>query len=152
MKKATFAAGCFWGVENKFSHLQGVEKTKVGYTGGHVSNPSYEQVCSDTTGHAEAVEIIYNPQSISYDQLLNFFWQIHDPTQKNRQGVDVGSQYRSVIFYHDEEQKKLAEKSKENLENLGKFKYPIVTNIEPAKDFYEAEEYHQCYLKKKGIE
>lgn len=148
MEKATFAAGCFWGVQAKFDKSEGVEKTTVGYTGGKTRNPTYEQVCTDKTGHAEAVEIIYNPRKITYEQLLETFWMAHDPTQKNRQGPDIGTQYRSAIFYHDEEQRQIAEKSKKQKEkDLG---VTIQTEIKPAKEFYPAEKYHQKYLKKQG--
>lgn len=148
---ATFAAGCFWGIEYKFNQVKGVINTIVGYTGGHFKNPSYEDVCSDETGHAEAVQVEYNPKQVTYEQLLDVFWSIHDPTQLNRQGPDVGSQYRSAIFYHNEEQKKAAIKSKEKLEKSGKYKKPIVTEIVPASTFYKAEEYHQRYwLKNKN--
>ena len=148
MKKATFAAGCFWGVEAKFEEVEGVEKTTVGYTGGKTKNPTYEQVCTDTTGHAEAIEIIYDPKKVTYDKLLEKFWKIHDPTQKNRQGPDIGTQYRSAIFYHDEEQKMMAEISKNQREqDLGA---KIQTEITSASEFYPAEEYHQKYLKKQG--
>lgn len=148
MEKATFAAGCFWGVQSKFDEIKGVVKTTVGYTGGKTKNPTYEQVCTDKTGHAEAVEIIYNPKETSFDKLLETFWTIHDPTQKNRQGPDIGTQYRTAIFYHNQEQKKIAEESKNKKEKeLG---LKIQTEITPAKEFYQAEEYHQKYLKKQG--
>ena len=141
-EKATFAAGCFWGIEYSFNRLKGVVNTTVGYTGGHFKNPSYEDVCSDETGHAEAVLVEFDPSVISYDKLLEVFWRIHDPTQVNRQGPDVGSQYRSVIFYHNEMQKKAALESKKKLEKSGK---KIATEIAPASAFYRAEEYHQKY-------
>ncbi len=147
-EKATFGAGCFWGVEYKFNKTKGVINTTVGYTGGHTTNPSYEDVCSDQTGHAEAVLVEYDPKQVSYEQLLDVFWSIHDPTQFHRQGPDVGSQYRSVIFYHNEKQKKAALKSKEELEKSGKYKKMIVTEVVPAKEFYLAEEYHQKYWEK----
>lgn len=148
-EKATFAAGCFWGVEEKFRNIKGVISTKVGYTGGKTENPDYHKVCSGKTGHTESVEIQYNPDEFSYNKLLEIFWNLHDPTTLNRQGPDVGSQYRSVIFYHNEEQKKLAEKSKQKeQEKLGR---EIVTEIIPAQKFYEAEEYHQKYLMKKRM-
>ena len=146
--KATFAAGCFWGVEEKFRKREGVLKTQVGYTGGHTKNPTYEEVCSHTTGHAEAVEIDFDPKKISYEQLLEVFWKTHDPTQLNRQGPDVGDSYRSAIFYHSDEQKKAAIKSKE--EHQKKLSKKIVTQIVPASLFYRAEEYHQLYLSKTG--
>ena len=146
MEKATFAAGCFWGVEAVFEKTEGVEKTTVGYTGGKTANPTYGEVCTDKTGHAEAIEIIFNPEKITYEQLLETFWMIHDPTQKNRQGPDIGTQYRSAIFYHNEEQKKIAEQSKMQKEkDLG---VKIQTEITAATEFYPAEEYHQKYLKK----
>ena len=145
---ATFAAGCFWGVEYKFNHVKGVVNTTVGYTGGHFRNPSYEDVCSGETGHAEAVEVEYEPSKVSYEKLLDVFWSLHDPTQWHRQGPDVGSQYRSAIFYHDEEQKKAAIASKEKLEKSKKYSKPIVTEIVPASTFYKAEEYHQRYWEK----
>jgi len=149
--KATFGAGCFWGVEAAFMNLKGVESTTVGYMGGKTKNPSYEEVCTDRTGHAEVVQIEYNPELISYKELLDVFWYIHDPTQKNRQGVDIGTQYRSVIFYHDEIQKKTADESKEILQNSGKYKNKIETEIKPAETFYRAEEYHQKYFEKHGM-
>ena len=146
MEKATFAAGCFWGIEVSFEKIKGIEKTEVGYIGGNTKNPTYEQVCTDKTGHAEAVQVTYNPQQITYEQLLEVFWSIHDPTQKNRQGPDIGTQYRSAIFYHNQEQKQIAEQSKKQKEkDLG---LKIQTEIKPAKEFYPAEEYHQKYLKK----
>ena len=144
MEKATFAAGCFWGVEAVFERTDGVEKTTVGYTGGKTKNPTYEQVCTGKTGHAEAVQIIYNPKIITYEQLLETFWMMHNPTQKNRQGPDIGTQYRSAIFYHNQEQKQIAEQSKKE-KDLG---VKIQTEITLAKEFYPAEEYHQKYLKK----
>jgi len=148
---ATFAAGCFWGVEEIFRSKKGVISTRVGYTGGKTQNPSYEQVCSDKTGHAEAVEITYDPKKVSYEELLDIFWNIHDPSTLNRQGLDIGSQYRSAIFYHDEKQKESALKSKKDLEKNGKYKKKITTEIVPADEFYEAEQYHQKYLMKKGL-
>ena len=148
MEKATFAAGCFWGVEAEFEKTKGVIKTTVGYTGGKTKNPTYEQVCTDKTGHTEAVQIIYNPKQITYEQLLKIFWMIHDPTQKNRQGPDIGIQYRSVIFYHNEEQKQIAEQSKKQKQK--ELDIEIQTEITPAEEFYTAEEYHQQYLKKQG--
>jgi peptide-methionine (S)-S-oxide reductase len=145
---ATFAAGCFWGVQAAFSKIDGVISTAAGYTGGHLENPTYQQVCSDKTGHAEAVQITYDPKVVSYEKLLDLFWKIHDPTTPNRQGPDVGSQYRSAIFYHSPEQLRAAQKSKQHLQaNLAR---PIVTEIVPASAFYKAEEYHQQYLKKQG--
>jgi peptide-methionine (S)-S-oxide reductase len=148
-KKATFGAGCFWGVEAAFRRTQGVTGTKVGYAGGKVDNPTYEQVCSDTTGHAEVVEVTYDPEQVTYEQLLTIFWLEHDPTQLNRQGPDVGSQYRSVIFVHDEEQRAAAEASREAVE--ARFTRPVVTTIEDAPPFWEAEDYHQQYLEKRGL-
>lgn len=148
MEKATFAAGCFWGVEAVFEKTKGVEKTTVGYTGGKTKNPTYEQVCNEETGHAEAVQILYNPEIITYEQLLESFWMIHDPTQKDRQGPDIGKQYRSEIFYHNLKQKQMAEKSlKQKKKDLG---IEIQTEISPIGEFYVAEEYHQKYLKKQG--
>jgi peptide-methionine (S)-S-oxide reductase len=147
-KKATFGAGCFWGVEAAFRQLEGVEATRVGYAGGQLDNPTYEDVCSHATGHAEVVEVTYDPERVSYDQLLDVFWHKHDPTQLNRQGWDVGDQYRSVVFVHDEEQREAAERSKES--EQPRYRKPIVTQIEPAPTFYEAEDYHQQYLEKRG--
>lgn len=151
MEIATFAAGCFWGVEETFRCTKGVKETEVGYTGGHTKNPTYEDVCSDTTGHAEAVQVKFDPNEVSYDELLNIFWENHNPTTMNRQGPDVGSQYRSVIFYHSEEQKKEAEASKKKLQESGKYgDKEIVTEIVEAGPWYPAEEYHQKYVMKKG--
>lgn len=147
---ATFAAGCFWGVEAAFRQVSGVLDARVGYTGGTTSNPTYEQVCSHATGHAEAVEVSYDPSTVSYDELLNVFWRIHNPTTKNRQGPDVGSQYRSEIFYHTEAQRAAAERSKANLAKSGRFKQPIVTEITSAATFWRAEEDHQRYHDKHG--
>jgi peptide-methionine (S)-S-oxide reductase len=151
MAKATFAAGCFWGVEATFRQLSGVTATRVGYIGGKTANPTYKDVCTDTTGHAEAVEVDYDPAKISYDQLLQVFWENHDPTQLNRQGPDWGKQYRSAIFFHSPEQESAAKESKEQLEKSGRFNKPIVTQIVPAETFYEAETYHQQYLEKRGL-
>ena len=145
---ATFAAGCFWGVEHKFGQLKGVLSTTVGYSGGEVKNPSYKQVCSNETGHAEAVHIIYDPAEITYEDLVAFFFKIHDATQLNRQGLDVGSQYRSAIFYHDDTQKKTALKVIEDLNTSGLYKKPIRTQVVPYSEFYKAEEYHQKYYDK----
>ena len=150
-KKATFAAGCFWGVESSFRQLDGVIDVTVGYTGGHVRNPTYEMVCSDRSGHAEAVEIEFDPSVVSYETLLEVLWEIHDPTTLNRQGPDFGSQYRSAIFYHDAEQQKAAEESKKRLDASGHFEDPIVTEIVPASTFYPAEEYHQRYYERMGL-
>ena len=147
MEIATFAAGCFWGVQAEFDKIPGVVETTVGYMGGKIKNPTYKQVCTDTTGHAEAIEIKYDPEKISYEKLLEIFWSIHDPTQYNRQGVDVGSQYRSVIFYHNDEQRRIAEESK--IQQQSKFDKKIVTEIVQAPAFYPAEDYHQKYLEKK---
>jgi len=148
--KATFGAGCFWHVEEIFRKTKGVKSTQVGYAGGMKQNPTYEDVCTDTTGHAESVEIDYDPEIISYNDLLKIFWENHNPTTLNRQGPDVGSQYRSIIFYHTEEQKKLATEMKDQLNSIvkEKFKKEIVTWIEPISNFYRAEEYHQRYLTK----
>jgi peptide-methionine (S)-S-oxide reductase len=151
MEKATFAAGCFWGVEAAFRATKGVKSTAVGYTGGQTKDPTYEQVCTDRTGHAEAVEVTFDPAEISYDQLLDVFWANHDPTQLDRQGPDYGSQYRTAIFYHTSEQQAAATASKERLAASGKYNRPIVTQIVPAADFYRAEEYHQQYLEKRGL-
>ena len=150
MEKATFAAGCFWGVEATFRRLPGVTATRVGYTGGHFNNPTYKDVCTDGTGHAEAVEVTFDPATISYDQLLDVFWENHDPTQLNRQGPDWGTQYRSAIFFHSPEQEAAAKASKGKLEKAHRFSKPIVTQIVPAETFYEAEDYHQQYLEKRG--
>ena len=147
IETATFAAGCFWGVEAAFRQLDGVISTQVGYIGGSVENPTYEQVCSGRTGHA----VEYDPSRISYDELLNVFWENHDPTTLNRQGPDVGAQYRSAIFFHIPEQSAAARASKEKLEQSGKYKKPIVTEITAAPQFYRAEDYHQQYLEKRGV-
>jgi peptide-methionine (S)-S-oxide reductase len=146
MEKATFAAGCFWGVEETFGDLKGVQSTRVGYTGGSVPDPTYKNVCSGDTGHAEVIEIAFNPQEISYEMLLDVFWKIHDPTTLNRQGPDVGTQYRSVIFTHSSKQEKEAQASLKKM--AAHFDQPIVTQILPITPFYEAEEYHQKYFKK----
>ncbi|HLY67094.1 MAG TPA: peptide-methionine (S)-S-oxide reductase MsrA [Chloroflexota bacterium] len=151
MAKATFAAGCFWGVEDVFRHVDGVTSTRVGYTGGHTKEPSYHDVCGDTTGHAEAVEVEFDPAKVSYEQLLQAFWENHDPTTVNRQGPDFGTQYRSGVFYHDDAQKQAAEASKEALDRSGRLRRPVVTEIVPAEDFWEAEDYHQQYFEKRGI-
>jgi peptide-methionine (S)-S-oxide reductase len=147
-KKATFGAGCFWGVEAAFRQLDGVTATQVGYEGGQLENPTYGDVCSHATGHAEVVEVTYDPERISYEELLATFWGKHNPTQLNRQGWDVGDQYRSVVFFHDEEQREAAERSKES--EQPRYRKPIVTQIEAAPTFYEAEDYHQQYLEKRG--
>jgi peptide-methionine (S)-S-oxide reductase len=147
-QKATFGAGCFWGVEAAFRQLDGVTKTEVGYEGGTLENPTYEDVCSHTTGHAEVVQVTYDPERISYDDLLQVFWGKHDPTQLNRQGWDMGDQYRSAIFFHDPEQQETAVRSK--AEEQTRHRKPVVTQIEPAGAFYVAEDYHQQYLEKRG--
>lgn len=147
--KATFAAGCFWHVEEAFRQVPGVKSTHVGYTGGTMKKPSYEEVCTGRTGHAEAVEIDFDPKKVSYKQLLAIFWQSHDPTQRNRQGPDIGTQYRSAIFYHSEQQRKEAEMSLH--EEQKKYKKAVVTEIIHAGQFYRAEEYHQRYLQKRGL-
>ena len=151
MAIATFGAGCFWGVEAAFRRVKGVTATAVGYSGGHLNNPTYRDVCSDTTGHAEVVQVEYDPAVAAYEDLLGVFWENHDPTTLNRQGPDVGTQYRSVVFFHTPEQEAAARASKEQLETSGRFKRPIVTRIEPAGDFWRAEEYHQQYLEKRGL-
>ena len=150
MEIATFGGGCFWGVEASFKNIKGVISTKVGYMGGTITNPTYEDVCTDKTGHIEVVQLIYDPYRVSYYKLLEIFWNIHDPTQYNRQGPDIGTQYRSVIFFHNEKQKKIAEKSRIELEESRKYKKRIVTEIIKATKFYLAEEYHQKYYQKKG--
>jgi len=150
-EKATFAAGCFWQVEATFRNVEGVLSTQVGYTGGKTEQPSYYDVCSDTTGHAEAMEVEYDPTKVSYEDLLNVFFSTHDPTTLNRQGPDVGAQYRSAIFYHDEAQRQAAEAAKERLESSNTFRRPIVTEIVPVATFWPAEDYHQQYLEKRGL-
>ncbi len=151
MEKATFAAGCFWGVEATFRQLPGVSSTRVGYIGGQTENPTYKEVCTDRTGHAEAVEVDFDPTKIGYKDLLNVFWENHDPTQVNRQGPDWGTQYRSAIFFHSPEQHSQALASKESLEKAHRYPKPIATQIVPAEKFYEAEDYHQQYLEKRGL-
>lgn len=151
MKKATFGAGCFWGVEAAFRKLKGVTNTAVGYMGGTFENPSYEDVCTGRTGHAEVVQLEYDPSQVCYDELLGVFWSIHDPTTLNRQGPDMGTQYRSVIFYHTPEQEKAARESMEKLTSTGRYEQPVVTEIAPASAFWMAEEYHQQYLEKRGV-
>jgi peptide-methionine (S)-S-oxide reductase len=151
MAKAIFAAGCFWGVEATFRQLPGVISTRVGYTGGKLSNPTYKDVCTDRTGHAEAVEVEYDPHQLSYEKLLDVFWENHDPTQLNRQGPDWGTQYRSAIFFTSPEQEAAAKASKKRLGESGRYRQPIVTQIVPASTFYEAEDYHQQYLEKRGL-
>ena len=149
--KATFGAGCFWHVEDLLNKTKGVKFTQVGYIGGQLPNPTYEEVCTDKTGHVEAVEVEYDPNEISYEELLDVFWNNHNPTTLNRQGPDVGYQYRSAIFVHNEDQKVIAEKSKQALGASGRFEKPIVTEIISAPTFYKAEEYHQKYFKKHGF-
>jgi peptide-methionine (S)-S-oxide reductase len=150
-KTATFGAGCFWGVEAAFRNVNGVVTTAVGYMGGTLKNPSYKDVCTGQSGHAEVVQMTYDPSKVSYEQLLDVFWSIHDPTQLNRQGPDIGTNYRSVIFYHDEEQGRLARRSKEAIEVSGVFGFrKVMTEITPAPEFYRAEEYHQRYHEKHG--
>lgn len=150
LQMATFAAGCFWGVEEVFTKTKGVKSTRVGYIGGNLPNPTYEDVCTDRTGHAEALQVEYDPKEISYEELLDLFWSIHNSTTKNRQGPDIGSQYRSIIFYHSPEQERIAKKSKQELEDSNKFQNKIVTEIVPATTFYPAEDYHQKYYQKIG--
>ncbi|HLV00150.1 MAG TPA: peptide-methionine (S)-S-oxide reductase MsrA [Acidobacteriota bacterium] len=149
MEKAIFGAGCFWGVEAAFRKIPGVVSTRVGYSGGSTVNPTYRQVCSDLTGHAEVVEVTFNPEEVSYEFLLETFWKIHDPTTLNRQGPDIGSQYRSVIFFVNEAQEQAARQSLEQEQQ--RLSRPIVTQIEPAREFYQAEDYHQQYLEKRGL-
>jgi len=146
-----FGAGCFWGVEEAFRRVKGVVSTEVGYSGGFAESPTYKEVCSGNTGHAEVVRVEYDPAEVSYHNLLSVFWKIHDPTTPNRQGPDVGEQYRSVIFYANEDQRRAAVASKEELEKSGRFRNPVVTAIEPAGPFYRAEEYHQRYVEKHGM-
>ncbi len=149
-EKATFAAGCFWGVEDAFMSLPGVLATRVGYTGGRTENPTYRDVCGHGTGHAEALEITFDPSAISYPELLKIFWECHDPTQLNRQGPDIGDQYRSAIFYHSAEQQRIAEEAREQLDRSGRLRRRIVTQIVPAVTFWEAEAYHQKYHARNG--
>jgi len=151
MTIATFAAGCFWGVEVKFRQVSGVISTRVGYTAGHTDMPDYKAVCTGETGHAEAIEVNFDPSVISYASLLDVFWRLHNPTTLNRQGPDIGTQYRSAIFYHNDEQRQLALASKQALDESHYYPYPVVTEITAASTFYPAEEYHQCYLEKKGL-
>lgn len=150
-EKAVFGAGCFWGVEAAFRQIPGVLSTRVGYLGGTMKNPTYRDVCTGRTGHAEVVEVTYDPARVSYDDLLTVFWENHDPTTLNRQGPDVGEQYRSAIFYQNESQRAAAEASKDERDKSGRYRRPIVTEITPASDFYEAEDYHQQYLEKRGL-
>lgn len=148
---ATFGAGCFWGVEAAFRQLPGVIEAVSGYSGGTLENPTYQQVCTGTTGHAEVVQVTYDPGVLGYDALLDLFWRMHDPTQVNRQGPDVGTQYRSAIFYHTPEQAEQARRSKERLETSGAYNRPVATQIEPASAFFKAEDYHQRYFEKNGV-
>lgn len=149
--KATFAAGCFWGVEAAFRQVEGVTATAVGYSGGTTERPTYQDVCTGRTGHAEAVEVTFDPGRVSYDELLDVFWASHDPTQRDRQGPDVGTQYRSAVFVHDDEQKAAALASRERLERSGRLRRPVATEITPASTFWRAEDYHQRYLEKRGL-
>jgi peptide-methionine (S)-S-oxide reductase len=151
MENATFGAGCFWGVEASFRQVKGVKATAVGYMGGKLKDPTYEDVCTDRTGHAEVVQVEFDPSEVPYEELLRVFWDNHDPTTPNRQGPDIGTQYRSVIFYHTPEQEAAAKASKEALSKSGRYKRPIVTQIVPAPEFWRAEEYHQQYLEKRGL-
>jgi len=151
MATATFGAGCFWGVEEEFRKVRGVRDTAVGYSGGRLENPTYEDVCTDRTGHAEVVQVDYDPAEVSYETLLDVFWNGHNPTQLNRQGPDVGTQYRSAIFFHSPEQEAAARAAKEKLEKSGRFSRPVVTEISPAQRFWRAEDYHQRYLEKRGL-
>jgi peptide-methionine (S)-S-oxide reductase len=152
MEKASFAAGCFWGVEAAFRKIRGVHSAIVGYTGGSTENPNYKEVCTGRTGHAEAVEVDYDPQQVTYDELLEAFWDMHDPTTLNRQGPDIGAQYRSAVYCHSSEQEDLAKASKARLNSSGKLSKPVVTEITAASTFWKAEEYHQRYLEKHGVE
>jgi peptide-methionine (S)-S-oxide reductase len=151
MEKATFGAGCFWGVEAAFRQIKGVKATAVGYMGGKLKDPTYQDVCTDRTGHAEVVQVEYDPSEVSYEELLRVFWDNHDPTTLNRQGPDTGTQYRSAIFYHAPEQEAAAKASKDALAKSGRFKRPIVTEIVAAPEFWRAEDYHQQYLEKRGL-
>lgn len=150
-EKATFGAGCFWGVEAAFREVKGVTDAAAGYMGGTMDNPTYQDVCTDRTGHAEVVQVEFDPEQVCYDELLNVFWNMHDPTTPDRQGPDVGRQYRSVIFFHTPEQERLARESKDKLQASGRYQRPIVTEIEPAASFWRAEEYHQRYMEKHGL-
>ena len=150
-EKATFGAGCFWGVEAAFQQVDGVLETAVGYAGGTTPNPTYRDVCTDETGHAEVVQVTFDPAKLSYERLLEVFWKVHDPTQVNRQGPDFGTQYRTAIFFHSPEQEMAAKESRAKLEASGRFRQPIATEITAASKFYRAEEYHQKYLQKKGV-
>jgi peptide-methionine (S)-S-oxide reductase len=150
LRKATFGAGCFWGVEAAFRQVEGVTKTEVGFEGGTLENPTYREVCFRRTGHAEVVEVTYDPERVSYEELLDVFWGKHNPTHRNRQGLDFGSQYRSVVFFHDEEQRETAERSKAALDASGRYRKPVATVIESAQTFYPADEHHQQYYEKRG--
>ncbi|MBN1476931.1 peptide-methionine (S)-S-oxide reductase MsrA [Candidatus Sumerlaeota bacterium] len=150
-ERAMFAAGCFWGVEAALRRVPGVVNTAVGYSGGHMDHPTYQQVCTDTTGHAEVVLIEFDPSAVTFEQLLDVLWSIHDPTLLNRQGPDIGTQYRSAIFFFGEEQRRAAEASRDRLEQSGRLSRPVVTEITPAGPFWRAEEYHQCYLERRGL-
>ena len=151
LETATFGAGCFWDVEDTYMDVEGVKETTVGFMGGHVESPTYENVCTDKTGHAEVTQVKYDPDEVSYEDLLKVFWGNHDPTTIDRQGPDVGSQYRSVIFFHTPEQEKLARESKKKMDKSNKFNEHIVTEISQAEEFYKAEEYHQKYVQKQGL-
>ena len=151
-KKAVFAAGCFWGVESTFQQMNGVKSTTVGYIGGKVKNPSYELVCTGITGHAEAVEVVYNPNEVTFEKLLDTFFELHDPTTLNRQGPDIGTQYRSAAYFSNDDEKQIIESKINALNESGKFSSKVVTEVEPILDFYDAEEYHQDYYKKRGID
>lgn len=150
MEKAIFGAGCFWHIQDRFKKVKGVSSTSVGYSGGKKDSPTYEQVCTGDTGHAEVVEVDFDPSVVTYSELLDVFWSCHDPTTKDRQGPDIGHQYRSVIYYLDDRQKKLAEESMNDMSELGRFRDSIVTEIYPIKEYYKAEDYHQDYFDKKG--
>lgn len=152
METATFGAGCFWGIEAAFRRIPGVLTATSGYMGGHVENPTYRQVCTDTTGHAEVVQVTFDPEKVTFESLLEAFFGMHDPTQLNRQGPDVGTQYRSVIFYHSPEQEKTAREALEDLQKQGRFSRPIATQLVAAPDFWPAEEYHQRYLERRGLD
>ena len=151
-KKAVFAAGCFWGVESTFQQMDGVKSTTVGYIGGKVKNPSYELVCTGLTGHAEAVEIVYNPNEVTFEKLVDTFFELHDPTTLNRQGPDIGTQYRSAAYFSNDDEKQIIESKINALNESGKFSSKVVTEVDPILDFYHAEEYHQDYYKKRGID
>jgi peptide-methionine (S)-S-oxide reductase len=151
MEKATFGAGCFWGIEAAFRQVQGVKSTAVGYMGGTLKNPTYEDVCTGRTGHAEVVQVEFDPSKISYEEVLGVFWENHDPTTLNRQGPDIGTQYRSAIFFHTREQEAAARASADAIGRSGRYKRPVVTEITPAGEFWRAEEYHQQYLEKRGV-